>query len=230
MSLFLPNVNLFRFSTGHDEEEDELSAGDTRVVIDSGELVCGMLDKKSLGTSSGSLIHVIANEFGPQGARAFIGTHQRVVNHWIVNRSYSIGIGDTIADAGTMDDIVATIEVSKREVKELVDRAQNNKLECQPGRTMLESFENNVNQVLNKARDTAGTRAQKSLKESNNVKRMVTAGSKGSFINISQMIACVGQQNVEANPRLPSHHRHRRPATEAARWPLDSWNAALCLF
>ena len=67
---------------------------------------------------------------------------------------------------------------------------------------MIESFENNVNQVLNKARDTAGTRAQKSLKETNNVKNMVTTGSKGSFINISQMIACVGQQNVEGK-RIP---------------------------
>lgn len=43
---------------------------------------------------------------------------------------------------------------------------------------------------------------QGSLKDTNNVVRMVTAGSKGSFINISQMIACVGQQNVEGK-RVP---------------------------
>ena len=34
------------------------------------------------------------------------------------------------------------------------------------------------------------------------MKAMVTAGSKGSFINISQMTACVGQQNVEGK-RIP---------------------------
>uniref|UniRef100_A0A0E0QEI2 DNA-directed RNA polymerase subunit n=1 Tax=Oryza rufipogon TaxID=4529 RepID=A0A0E0QEI2_ORYRU len=56
--------------------------------------------------------------------------------------------------------------------------------------------------VLNKARDDAGSSAQKSLSESNNLKAMVTAGSKGSFINISQMTACVGQQNVEGK-RIP---------------------------
>jgi len=56
--------------------------------------------------------------------------------------------------------------------------------------------------VLNKARDDAGRFAQNSLKDTNNVVRMVTAGSKGSFINISQMIACVGQQNVEGK-RIP---------------------------
>jgi DNA-directed RNA polymerase II subunit RPB1 len=201
-SLFIPKVNFFRFANGHEDEKDELSAGDTRVEVHDGELMMGMLDKKSLGTSGGSLIHIIANEYGPTGARAFIGVHQRVINHWILQRGYSIGIGDTIADASTMDDIVSTIELSKREVKSLVEKAQNNKLECQPGRTMLESFENSVNVVLNNARDTAGTRAQKSLKESNNVKNMVTTGSKGSFINISQMIACVGQQNVEGK-RIP---------------------------
>ena len=47
-----------------------------------------------------------------------------------------------------MDDIVQTIDSSKKEVKALVEKAQNNQLECQPGRTMIESFENNVNQVL----------------------------------------------------------------------------------
>jgi len=204
MSLFLPQkVSLFKFANGHpDDEVDELSPGDTRVIIDSGELLAGMLDKKTLGTSSGGLIHVINNELGPTGARAFFGCHQRVVNHWIIHRGYSIGIGDTIADAATMDNIVATIDASKREVKALVERAQSAKLECQPGHTMIESFEKSVNQVLNKARDTAGTAAQKSLKETNNVKNMVTTGSKGSFINISQMIACVGQQNVEGK-RIP---------------------------
>jgi DNA-directed RNA polymerase beta' subunit len=44
-----------------------------------------------------------------------------------------------------------------------------------------------VNQCLNKARDDAGKLAQNSLNDTNNVVRMVTAGSKGSFINISQV-------------------------------------------
>ncbi|GKC74391.1 RNA polymerase II largest subunit [Tanacetum coccineum] len=56
--------------------------------------------------------------------------------------------------------------------------------------------------VLNKARNDVGSSAHKSLLESNNLKAMVTAGSKGSFINISQMTACVGQQNVKGK-RVP---------------------------
>ena len=79
MSLFLPKVHLgsarfdtesrscriasmrtqqrpclpAEFANGHpDDEDDELSVGDTRVVIEDGELLAGMLDKKTLGTCS----------------------------------------------------------------------------------------------------------------------------------------------------------------------------------
>ena len=76
---------------------------------------------------------------------------------------------------------------AQQEVKKLTVKLQGKELEAQPGMTMLETFESNVNQVLNKARDDAGTFAQNSLLPTNNVVRMVTAGSKGSFINISQV-------------------------------------------
>lgn len=76
-------------------------------------------------------------------------------------------------------------------MKELIEHFQSGKLEAQPGRTMMESFEHKVNDVLNKARDNAGKTAQSSLRFSNNVVRMVTAGSKGSFINISQVRSIV---------------------------------------
>merc|ERR1719487_1106823 len=62
---------------------------------------------------------------------------------------------------------------------------------------MLQSFEAKVNQKLNGAREDAGRLAADALDERNNIVSMVNAGSKGSPINIAQIIACVGQQNVE---------------------------------
>ena len=72
--------------------------------------------------------------------------------------------------------------------------------------TIRESFESRVEHELNLARDRSGLRAQKNL--DNNVKQMVVASSKGSFINISQMPACVGQQSVEGK-RIPFGFKHR---------------------
>lgn len=203
INLFLPRVNCRRFASWYaDGEPADLSPTDSQVLIQDGYLLEGTLCKKTLGASGGSLIHVIFMEAGPEAARAFLSQCQYTVNYWMLQHSFSIGIGDTVADSDTMLTINETINRAKEEVKKLISKAQANELEAQPGRTIMESFENQVNQVLNKARDDAGRYAQASLLDTNNVVRMVTAGSKGSFINISQMIACVGQQNVEGK-RIP---------------------------
>jgi hypothetical protein len=95
--------------------------------------------------------------------------------------------GDTIADASTYRDIQETIRRAKQDVVGIIEDAHNDKLEPTPGNTLRQTFENNVNRILNDARDRTGASAQKSLSEFNNFKAMVVAGSKGSKINISQV-------------------------------------------
>ena len=90
----------------------------------------------------------------------------------------------------------------------MIQKAHNEELEPTPGNTLRQTFENQVNRILNDARDKTGGSAKKSLTEYNNLKAMVVAGSKGSNINISQVIACVGQQNVEGK-RIPFGFRKR---------------------
>ena len=91
---------------------------------------------------------------------------------------------------------------------EVIEKAHNDRLIPTPGNTLRQTFENQVNKILNEARDETGSAAQKSLSDFNNFKAMVVAGSKGSKINISQVIACVGQQNVEGK-RIPFGFKHR---------------------
>lgn len=76
-----------------------------------------------------------------------MGHTQWLVNYWLLQQGFSIGIGDTIADAGTMEKINETISNAKNAVKDLIKQAQEKQLEAEPGRTMTESFENRVNQV-----------------------------------------------------------------------------------
>ena len=73
----------------------------------------------------------------------------------------------------------------------IIRKARSGKLERTPGRTIVETFEQQVNEVLNKATNSAGKSVKNQLKYSNNVNAMVSAGSKGSSINICQIIACV---------------------------------------
>lgn len=70
---------------------------------------------------------------------------------------------------------------------EVIEKAHNDDLEPSPGNTLRQTFENQVNRILNGARDKTGSKAQMSLSDFNNFKSMVVAGSKGSKINISQV-------------------------------------------
>lgn len=63
--------------------------------------------------------------------------------------------------------------------------------------SIRESLKSLVEHQLNPARDASGQYAQKNLKEDDNVKQMVVAGSKGSFINISQMSVLRGLRENE---------------------------------
>jgi DNA-directed RNA polymerase II subunit RPB1 len=94
------------------------------------------------------------------------------------------------------------------EVNKIMDQAHTGKLKQQPGKNMMESFEFEINTVLNEARDIAGNAALRDLFSWNRLKAMVTAGSKGSNLNISQIMACVGQQNVEGK-RIPFGFKQR---------------------
>ncbi|CAG0900840.1 unnamed protein product [Darwinula stevensoni] len=213
-SLIIPgNVNVIRTHSAHPDDEDEgpykwISPGDTKVLIEHGELVMGILCKRTLGASAGSLLHVVWLELGHEVCGQFYFQIQTVVNNWLLIEGHSIGIGDTIADPQTYLDIQNTIKKAKEDVIEVIQKAHNDELDPTPGNTLRQTFENMVNRILNDARDKTGASAKKSLTEYNNLKAMVVAGSKGSNINISQVIACVGQQNVEGK-RIPFGFRKR---------------------
>lgn len=205
LSMIIPDVNVTLKSSGAPDPApppEALHPNDTRVIIDRGQLLAGIVDKKTLGKSAGGLIHIIMNDATPEHARDFINNVQRVVNYWLRHRGFSIGIADAEADAETMRVISNTIRDAKINVTSLVQKGQMGLLITQPGATMMQSFERMVNTALNNAREQAGNRAAQALDETNAVRAMVSAGSKGSFINIAQIIACVGQQNVEGQ-RIP---------------------------
>ncbi|KAI1719686.1 RNA polymerase rpb1, domain 1 domain-containing protein [Ditylenchus destructor] len=213
-TLIIPgSVNVMRTHSTHPDDEDSgpykwISPGDTKVLIENGELISGIICSKTVGRSAGNLLHVVTLELGHDVAAQLYSHIQTVVNAWLITEGHTIGIGDTIADASTYKDIQETISKAKQEVVDVIEKAHNDELEAMAGNSLRQTFENNVNRLLNDARDRTGSSAQKSLSEFNNFKAMVVAGSKGSKINISQVIACVGQQNVEGK-RIPFGFRHR---------------------
>jgi len=81
--------------------------------VEDGELVSGILCKKSLGASGGSLLHIVYLEQGFEQAGEFYANIQVVVNNWLLIEGHTIGIGDTIADSQTYSKIQDAIKKAK---------------------------------------------------------------------------------------------------------------------
>ena len=91
---------------------------------------------------------------------------------------------------------------SKKEVNEVIQHVHLNIFENLGGKANSEEFEDKINNILNKTHSKAGGIGLKSLDINNRMTNMVSSGSKGSKINVAQMISCLGQQNVDGK-RIP---------------------------
>eukprot|EP00656_Telonema_subtile_P024013 TRINITY_DN2574_c0_g1_i5.p1 TRINITY_DN2574_c0_g1~~TRINITY_DN2574_c0_g1_i5.p1 ORF type:complete len:865 (-),score=177.51 TRINITY_DN2574_c0_g1_i5:60-2654(-) len=213
-SFLIPDpINVVRTCNDHDDKEDSTedhynSPKDTRVVIQQGELLCGIIDKKNIGAAQGGIVHLLWKDFGPDSAKRFLNTVQLVLNQWILQTSFTVGVADMIPNQATLENIKKAIDNAKEKVKRHVQHAQKGEMDRLPGMSLLATFEGNVNKDLNAAVQASGKLAKGSLARDNNVLAMVNSGSKGSHINISQMSACVGQQNVEGK-RMPYGFKDR---------------------
>ncbi|KAF7696557.1 DNA-directed RNA polymerase II subunit RPB1 [Cucumispora dikerogammari] len=170
-------------------------------IID-GILIYGRVCKKTVGPSNHSLIHILTLDYSHTICMQLINDVQRLTNKYLIDRGFSVGIGDTIAGKQTMLKVEATINRALKVVNNEVETARSNRLKRLPGLSHRETFENNVLEALNRARDESGKFVRDNLLVNNNFLIMVQSGSKGSFINISQVTACVGQQSVMGK-RIP---------------------------
>ncbi len=179
-----------------------------KVDIQNGKYVRGQMDKGVLGGRTRGLLQRICNDFGNMASAKFIDDLQNIVTEYLKTAGFSVGISDLISNQSTNDEIIKVITGKKTEVKNLIDQVQMGVFENNTGKTNEEEFETQVNSILNQATSEAGKIGLKNLAQGNRFVEMVKAGSKGSDLNISFMISCLGQQNVDGK-RIPYGFEHR---------------------
>jgi DNA-directed RNA polymerase II subunit RPB1 len=171
------------------------------IKIVNGEYMGGQMDKGILNGGKG-LINRICNDFGNMASSDFIDNLQNIVTTFLKSSAFSVGISDLICDQSTIANIGKIIHEKNENVKTLIEETQLGIFENKTGKSNLEEFETKVNNILNQATAETAKVGLKSLRPDNRFVAMFKAGSKGSELNISQMVACVGQQNVN-NKRIP---------------------------
>jgi DNA-directed RNA polymerase II subunit RPB1 len=207
LSQIMPPMSAF-FANGKFGDDEDKKTSNNMVEVKNGKYVRGQLDKDVLGAAAKGFIQSIYNDFGYRASADFIDDLQNIVTEYMKMSAYSVGVSDLIADKKTNEQIAIAIASKKQQVKDLIDRVSIGAFENNSGRSNLEEFETQVNGILNKAQEETGKIGRKSLSNDNRFKIMVEAGSKGSNINISQMISCLGQQNVDGK-RVPYGYEER---------------------
>ena len=201
MSQILPPLSIKYKSKRFKDDEDYKSSNNV-LEIQNGKYIRGQMEKGILGDGTKGLIHRICNDFGNMKSAAFIDDLQNIVTEYMKTSAYSVGISDLIADSKTNEKITSVITQKKKEVKTIIDETHLGIFENKTGKTNEQEFETQVNNILNRASNDAGKIGRESLSSDNRFVIMVNAGSKGSDLNISQMISCLGQQNVDGK-RIP---------------------------
>ena len=172
------------------------------VEIINGEISKGTFDKSLFTKTSKGLIHTIYNDLGDIRANQFINDLQKIVSYILQVEGFSVGISDMIADSETNNKITEILEEKKSMVDGIIQEVHLDIFDEIPGQTKKDFFESKINSILNKSIAETGKISLENLDPENRVTYMVNSGSKGKVTNISQMIASLGQQNVDGK-RIP---------------------------
>ena len=197
-SLIIPNINIVKNNMSYGFQSNFMN----KVIINKGIIENGVFDKNILGHKEQGLVHIIHNQYGNQKAMEFINNSQNLITNWMLMSGFSVGLGDLMADKESNIKISDIINSKKKNVIELIEHVHNGILKNDTGKPNSQIFEMNVLNYLNKATVEAGQVGTKYLDSDNRMINLVNSGSKGSEINIGQMIACVGQQSVDGK-RIP---------------------------
>ena len=196
ISQILPPLTM-KYKTKLFDDDEEYATSNNVLEIRNGKYIRGQIEKSVLGSASKGIIHRVNNDFGNIQACDFIDDMQNIVTEYMKSSSFSVGISDLVANRKTQDSIITEIAKQKQEVQSLIERVHLGTFENNTSATNYAEFETSVNNILNEATNQAGKISRKSLSKDNRFLMIVNSGSKGSLINISQMISCLGQTNID---------------------------------
>jgi len=201
ISQIMPPLSM-KYKTNSYKDTEDAKTSNNIVEIENGKYKRGQMDKGVLADGGKGLLHRICNDFGNMKGAEFVDSLQGIITEYMKSSAYSVGVSDLIADKKTNDAINEAITKKKKEVYDLIDQTHLGIFENKTGKTDEEEFETQINNILNQASSDSGKIGLNSLSKDNRFVIMVKSGSKGSDLNISQMISCLGQQNVDGK-RIP---------------------------
>jgi DNA-directed RNA polymerase II subunit RPB1 len=203
----LPDPNKKYHYTGKDAYSQILPPGlyinrknkkDEKFIINNSKLTSGTLDKTVFHGITTGLLPVIYHDYGPFEVRKFLDNTQRLICRWLLTSGFSVGISDLVTDTNTDEQLKNKIREMKTKAYKKLDEIRRGTIDNNSIFNNEEYIEREIIDILNETTSEVGKIGLSQIDENTNrMINMVKSGSKGKETNVAQMIACVGQQNVD---------------------------------
>ena len=210
-SLLLPNDLNLSYSAEISKCPVVYPPEDATVVIKNGILTQGAIDESAYGSFSGKILDKIVKEYGPGRAKEFLDRSTDLAICGIMKTGITTSLNDEEIPEEAQDRINEHLNKKMEEVDMLVQSYEEGYLQALPGRSLKETLEMKIMQVLGEARDMSGSIAENYLTMGkqypedpydhvmaveNHSVVMARTGARASMLNLTQITACVGQQAV----------------------------------
>ncbi|KXX75608.1 DNA-directed RNA polymerase III subunit RPC1 [Madurella mycetomatis] len=197
------------FSKKKDGQIPDMDIDDAFLVVRNSEVMCGRMDKSTVGGGKkNSVFYVILRDFGPDYAAAAMNRLAKLCARTLSLWGFSIGVGDVWPSGPLTEHKAKLVSDAYKTCDDLIETYRQGKLEKAPGCNLEQTLENSVSGILSKVRQQAGNYCVDNLSKNNAPLVMARSGSKGSDINVAQMVACVGQQII-GGKRVPDGFQDR---------------------
>jgi len=177
---------------------------DNFVTFLNSELICGVIDKAMIGATDNkrNIFYVILKDYGKKAAADAMFRAGKIAIEFLMNRGFSIGLGDLTPSEKVLSEKDKLVRTGYSKVADSIKLYEDGQIQCDPGRNAEETLEAKALSTLSEIRTQAGNELTPELNYGNSTQIMTQCGSKGSTINMCQMMACVGQQAISGN-RIP---------------------------
>ncbi|MFX0075137.1 MAG: DNA-directed RNA polymerase subunit A' [Candidatus Hermodarchaeota archaeon] len=173
---------------------------DAYVVIKNGVLITGTIDENSFGAmQSNSILQRIIKDHGNARGRQFLDNSTKMLLYVIRQNGMTMGLDEVYVHGEAYDKIQQILQDADDEADKLIKAFNENDttiLRRAPGRSMRETLELRIRQVLAEARKMAEETAAHYIGDEAHSVIMTKSGARGNILNLGQMSAVVGQQAI----------------------------------
>ena len=170
------------------------------VVIENGKLIEGVMDKTSLGgEGAGFLLRSLHKQYGADKTIEILHNILKLGIETLLITGFTAKLSDLDLPKEANDLITDTLNKAEEEALQMIKAFEAGTLEAFPGRSVEETLELRILELLNKARTKCMNIVKEYADKTTNTIAMAESGARGSYLNISQMSACAGQQALHGS-------------------------------